>query len=156
MSSQSGDISKLVFKRTSGKSSDNISINTRTLEVLLEIDGKQNLSAIAKKTGLGIREIRSVISNLLKLKLIAPSTNGVKVLSNGFHQKITAELALAVGPIAEVLVEDALTDLGLRQGHVPLAKAAQLIEFVSRDIQREDKKSVFIKNMIAIVKKYQS
>lgn len=122
----------------------------------MEIDGKKNLNAIAQKTGIGMKDMRTVISNLLNQKLIAPSTNGVKVLSNGFHQKITAELALAVGPIAEVLVEDALADLGLRQGQVPLAKAAQLIELVSRDIQRDDKKSVFIKNMIAIVKKYQS
>lgn len=156
MSSQSGDISKLVFKRIKGNSSGNISINTRALEVLMEIDGKKNLNAIAQKTGIGMKDMRTVISNLLNQKLIAPSTNGVKVLSNGFHQKITAELALAVGPIAEVLVEDALADLGLRQGQVPLAKAAQLIELVSRDIQRDDKKSVFIKNMIAIVKKYQS
>lgn len=122
----------------------------------MEIDGKKNLNAIAQKTGIGIKDMRTLISNLLKQKLIAPSTNGVKVLSNGFHQKITAELALAVGPIAEVLVEDALADLGLRQGQVPLAKAAQLIELVSRDIQRDDKKSVFIKNMIEVVKKYQS
>lgn len=156
MSSQPVDISKLIFKRIKGNNSGNISINTHALEVLMEIDGKKNLNAIAQKTGIGMKDMRMVISNLLKQKLIAPSTNGVKVLSNGFHQKITAELALAVGPIAEVLVEDALSDLGVRKGYVPLAKAAQLIELVSRDIQRDDKKSVFIKNMIEIVKKYQS
>jgi hypothetical protein len=156
MSSQSRDISRLVFKRISGNYSSNVSINTRTLEVLMEIDGKKNLHDISRKTGIGIKDMRPVISNLLKQKLIAPSTNGVgvKVLTNGFHHKITAELALAVGPIAEVLVEDALTDLGLRPGRVPMTKAAQLIEMLSRDIQREDKKSAFIKNMIDLVKKY--
>jgi predicted transcriptional regulator len=155
MDIQSGDISKLVFKRVTRKDSGNVSIDTKSLEILMEIDGKANLGAIAQKAGMDAATIRAVISGLMKQNLIEPSSNGVKMLGNDFQEVLEAELALAVGPIAEVLVEDAYGDLGLTPGKVPLAKAAGLIELLSRDIQREEKKSAFIKTMIGVVKQYQ-
>ena len=156
MDIQSGDISKLVFKRVARKDSGNVSIDTRALEVLMEIDGKKNLNDIARKTGLDLANMRNVISGLVKQDLIAPASNGFKVLGAEFQQMLETELALAVGPIAEVLVEDALSDLGLRSGQIPMSKAAELVELLSRDIQREEKKSAFIKTMITIIKKFQA
>jgi hypothetical protein len=57
-----------------------------------------------------------------------------------------------VGPIAEVLIEDAMADLGYGNGSIPYSKAPELIELISRDIQREEKKAGFIKNMIDFLK----
>ena len=156
MDIQSGDIAKLVFKRSARKDSGNVSIDTRGLEVLMEIDGKKNLGAIAQKTGLDMTALRSVISGLVKQNLIQQSSNGVKMLGDEFQKMLESELALAVGPIAEVLVEDALSDLRMKPGQIPYSKAAELVELVSRDIQREEKKSTFIKTMIGVIKKFQS
>lgn len=156
MGIQSGDISKLVFKRTASNDSGKVSIDHLALEVLFEINGKASLGAIAQKTGMGMANIRSVITELMKQKLIAPVTNGVKVLGSDFLQALEDELAVAVGPIADVLVEDAFGDMGLPMGQVPINKAAELVELLSRDIQKEGKKSVFIKNMIGIIKNNQS
>ena len=156
MDIQSGDISKLVFKRVARKDSGNVSIDTRALEVLMEMNGKQNIGVIAQKTGMNMADMRSVVSGLVKQNLIQPSSNGVRMLGKEFNQALEAELALAVGPIAEVLIEDAVSDLGLKPGQIPLSKAAELVELISRDIQREEKKSAFIKTMIGVIKKFQS
>jgi hypothetical protein len=156
MDIQSGDISKLVFKRTARNDSGKISIDHGALEVLFEINGKASLGAIAQKTGLDMANMRSVVSKLVEQKLIVPITNGVKVLGSDFLQALEDELAVAVGPIADVLVEDAFGDMGLPMGQVPFKKAAELVELLSRDIQKEGKKAAFIKNMIGIIRNFQS
>lgn len=158
MDIRSSDISKLVFKRLTPQNSGSVSLDTRALEVLVEIDGKKNLSAISRETGLDIDDLRIVIFDLFKQKLIALVSNGVqsvKCLGFDFQKILTAQLTLSVGPIAEFLVEDALADLDLTPGKIPLAKAAELIEFVSRDIQQEDKRMAFIKTMLGIIKQVQ-
>lgn len=152
MDIRSNDISSLVFRRKTMKGIGNISIDVRSLAVLVEINGKQNMISIAQKTGLTMAQLREVISSLLKQNLIEASPNGVKFLSKHFLESLETELAIAVGPIAEVLVEDAMDDLGFADGRIPYAKAPELIELISRDIQREEKKADFIKNMIDILK----
>jgi hypothetical protein len=152
MDIRSRDISSLVFQRKAMKDIGNISIDSRSLAVLVEINGKQNMVSIAQKTGLNMAQLREVISSLLKQNLIEASTNGVKLLNKSFLEMLEAELAIAVGPIAEVLVEDAMADLGYSDGRIPYSNAPELIELVSRDIQREEKKADFIKNMIDIFK----
>ena len=96
--------------------------------------------------------MRDIIAQLLKLKLIALASDAVKVLSNGFYKTLGQELAMAVGPIAEVLIEDAILDLGFDVGKLPSYKAAELVEMLSREIQREDQKMAFTKKMIAVIK----
>jgi hypothetical protein len=152
MDIRSHDISSLVFQRKAMKDIGNISIDSRSLAVLVEINGKQNMVSIAQKTGLNMAQLREVISSLLKQNLIEASSNGVKILNKRFLEMLEAELAIAVGPIAEVLIEDAMADLGYGNGSIPYSKAPELIELISRDIQREEKKAGFIKNMIDFLK----
>lgn len=156
MGIQSEDISKLVFKRTASNDSGKVSIDHVALEVLFQINGNTSLDAIAQKTGMDMADVRSIISELMKQKLIAPITNGVKTLGSDFLQALEDEFAVAVGPIADVLVEDAFRDMGLTMGEVPINKAAELVELLSHDIQKKEKKSVFIKNMIGVIKNFQS
>ena len=152
MGTPSNDISKLIFKRTALKESGNVSIDTSALEVLMAMDGKKNLGAVAQSTGLDMATLRTVVSSLAKQKLIELSNNGDKMLGPDFQKILETQLAMALGPIAAVLVEEALADLNLNPGEIPLSRAAELIEILAIDIHREEKKSVFIQNMINIIK----
>ena len=152
MDIRSRDFNSLVCKRAAMKNTGRFSIDSRALAVLMEMDGQQNLAAIALKTGINMADMRGIVSELFKLKLIAPVSDRVKVLGNGFYRTLGKELALAVGPIAQVLIEDAVLDLGFDPGRLPAYKAAELVEMLAREIQREDQKAIFAKKMIAVIK----
>jgi hypothetical protein len=144
----SGDISVLVFRRVGKENLGEFSLDRRMLTVLMELDGKQNLSDVAKKTGLTLGATRDAISKLFQLKLIEPADVSISMLDEDFVDYLQAQLSLAIGPLAEVLIEDAVSDMGCQRSQIPSHRAAELIDLLAREIQREDKMLVFKQDML--------
>lgn len=59
-----------------------------------------------------------------------------------------ARLSKALGPIAEVVVEDEILDMGENRGSFHMERAAELINILARQIPREDRKIEFQKAMM--------
>jgi hypothetical protein len=72
-------------------------------------------------------------------------------VDNDFFRKLLDELALAVGPIASVLIEDEVQDLGHNVKSFPSFLATDLVDRLAGEIRREEKKAIFIKNMVSII-----
>ena len=128
------------------------SFYSHMLSVLMEMDGKQKIVSVAEKTGLSLADLRDIVSKLLGLNLIEPAQAAVTLLDKDFFDTLNAEMSLAVGPIAEVIIEDAVADLGLDLAQVPSHRAAELVELLAREIQRDEKKREFKQNMIRKIK----
>ena len=148
MAITSGDFAAMVFKRAVNSGQDTYFLDNHMLGFLIEMDGNKNVLDIAKKLGLNMTTSRDVISNLLKLKLIERVENGISILDRDFFDFLNMELSLAIGPIAEVLIEDALVDLGHDAGQFPRHRAAELVDLIARQIQKEDRRTVFKQNMV--------
>jgi len=67
-----------------------------------------------------------------------------------------AHLSLAVGPIAQVLIEDEVENMGYELSGFPGHRAADLIDNLAQEIRREEKKDVFLKMLATKIreKKY--
>ena len=152
MTSLSGEISEMVFRRSVSKDLGEFSFDGHMLNVLMEMDGQRKIVSIAEKTGLSMADVREIVSKLLDLKLIELAQSAVKMLDKDFFETLSAELSVAVGPIAEVIIEDAVGDLGLTFSRFPSQRAAELVELLSREIQRDEKKVAFKQNMISKIK----
>ena len=152
MDISSGNILALVFKRVVRENIGEISLDSNMLRVLMELDGKRNLSEIAKKTKMDMSEIRKVVSKLLQLKLVEPVQITVPMLDEDFFEYLQAKLSLALGPIAEIIIEDALKDLGHKRSQFPSHRAAELVDLVAREIQREEKTGPFKQDMVNKIK----
>ncbi|MDP3284034.1 MAG: hypothetical protein Q8M56_06375 [Desulfobacterales bacterium] len=149
----SGDIALLVFRRVAKSNMGEVSMDSRMLDVLMELDGKKNLGSIAKKAEMSTGNLREALSKLLKLNLIENVVERTGTfLDNDFLGYLNEQLALAIGPVAEVIIEDAVSDLGYRMSQIPSHKIAELIDLLSRDIQREEKKESFKLNMVKRIK----
>ncbi|UCF86146.1 MAG: hypothetical protein JSV50_11100 [Desulfobacteraceae bacterium] len=148
MDISSGNILALVFKRVVRKDIGEFSLDSDMLRVLMELDGRQNLGEVAKKTNVNMGVIRKVMPKLLQLKLVQLVESAVSMLDEDFFDYLQAELSLAIGPIAEVLVEDALNDLGHQRTQFPSHRAAELVDLLAREIQREEKMVQFKQNMV--------
>lgn len=144
----SGDISAVVFRRVVRGDLGEFSFDGHMLRVLMELDGKRSVAGVAQHLGLNMGAMRGVISRLLQLGLIEPVEGVVSMFDREFFDYLVAQLSLAIGPIAEVLAEDAVMDLGLNPSQFPSHRAAELVDLLARQIQREEKRTVFKHNMV--------
>jgi hypothetical protein len=148
----SGDLSALVFKRVPAQNLGEFSLDGQMLSVLMEVDGTRSVGAIAQKLGMTLGAIRPVVSRLLALKLIEAGEGSLSVLDAEFLDRLRSRLALAVGPIAEVLIEDAAGDLGYTPERFPTHRAAELVDLLARQIRREEKMAEFKQEMVSMIR----
>jgi hypothetical protein len=152
MDIMSDEISAMVFKRTIRKDLGEFSLNNQMLMILMEFNGKERVGTIAKKTGLDLTTMRKVIAKLLNLRIIELAEEATPPLEKDFFDYLGGQLSRAVGPIAQILIEDAVTDLGHETNKFPRHRAAELVEFLAREIQREEKKNTFKQQMVQKIK----
>ncbi len=79
----------------------------------------------------------------------------VSVLNGEFLDFIQNQLALALGPIAEFLIEDELLKFGDHPKKVPLYRAAELVNLLAHHIPRQEKKVAFQQAMAKKIKEAQ-
>ena len=142
----------MIYKRKVRDDLGNFSLDGQTLLILMELDGKVTLGALAGKTGLSMGTIREMISKLLKLKLIEKVEKEVIPVDGNFFRSLLDEFALAIGPIAGVLIEDEVQALGYDVNSFPGYLVTELVDRLAGEIRREEKKVVFSKNMVNIIR----
>ena len=148
MDISSGDISALVFRRVIREDAAEYSFDPQMLTLFMELDGKKSLAVISKKKEMKMSAVREATSKLLKIGLIEPVAEAVSVVDSDFMDTLKRELSLAIGPLASILIEDAVNDLGQNLSRFPTRRAAELVESLSHEIQREDKRAAFKQNMV--------
>ncbi len=152
MDLSSGDISALVFKPIVKDDLGNFSLDGHMLSVLMALDGKLSLGQVAQRAGLNMANLREAASKLHKLKLIESVERAANIVDKDFIDYLIAELSLALGPLAEVIVEDGVEDLGYTLQNFPTQRAAELINLLAQEIQRDQKQSEFKQNMVRKIK----
>ena len=144
----SGNISTMVFKQVVTNGQSDITLDSSFLNVFLGLDGKKNLGIIAQETGLNIDEIRNAIFKLLQLKLVESAAEDILMADDDFFNFLNTQLSLAVGPVAEILIEDEIVNMDHGISSYPASRAAELVEILSTSIEREEKKSAFKLSMV--------
>ncbi|MBP1742246.1 MAG: hypothetical protein H6Q48_4539 [Deltaproteobacteria bacterium] len=152
MDISSGDISAIVFRRIVREDAGEYSFDAQMLKLFMELDGKKSLAAISKKTGLKMSTVREAANKLLRLKLIEQVAEAVAVVDADFMDALKRALSLAIGPLAPILIEDAVNELGQSATRFPTRRAPELVESLSREIAREDKRAVFKVAMVRKIK----
>ena len=73
-------------------------------------------------------------------------------LNDEFFDLLKIQLSLAIGPIAGYIIEDEVQGFGGDLTTVPRHRAAELVDLLSRQIQRQEKKIAFQQAMLKIIK----
>jgi len=152
MDLSSGDISFMIFRRTVTNGLGDFSLDRQTLNIYMQLNGAETLGQLAEKTGQNLGTLRLVISNLLAIGLIEEVQRNIVMLDGDFFRYLINQLSLATGPIASVLIEDEIHSLGYEVDQFPDYRAAELVNKLAAEIRREEKKSIFIKNMISKIR----
>ena len=114
----------------------------------MALNGKKTLGEIAQQANLNMATIREAVGKLLDLKLIDIIKSDVQVLDNDFISFLVSEMSIAIGPLGEVIVEDGLEDLRYNKTNFPTHRAAELINLLAQEIQRDEKRTEFKQSMV--------
>lgn len=142
----------MIYQRKVRDDLGDFSLDGKTLLILMELDGKATLGALAGKIGLRMGSIRELIASLLKLGLVEKVEKEIIPVDIDFFRNLLDGLALALGPIASVIIEDEVQDLGHDVNNFPSYLVAELVDRLAGEIRREEKKAIFIKNMVNLIR----
>ena len=151
-----GDISKLVLKRTVRADLGEVSLDSEMLQVLMELDGAKNLGQVSRALNMSLKQLRFVLNKLFKLNLCEAARDAIPTLDRDFFNYLSAELSRAMGPIADVVIEDEISDMGEDQSKFPAHRAAELVDMLARQILREERKVAFQQAMVKKLREIQT
>ena len=152
MYTRSGDPLSERYRRVLRNDVGELSLDGQMLAVFMESDGEKTLRQVADKTGMDPRAAVAAVAKLTDLQLVEPVAQVVAAVGEVFVRDLIAEFSLAIGPIADVVVEDTVLDLGYDLASFPANRAAELVELLAQELQRESDRLTFKKNMLERIK----
>jgi hypothetical protein len=142
-----GDISPLVFQLSVKNEPGELSLDKEMLAVIRELDGKKSIGMVVKNTGLELDKIREIIAKLLTHGIIALVNQSMPMMKEDFFVYLTDQLSKATGPMAEVLIDEAVASLDCSQSLFPRHRVQELIDLLAPKIFREEKRAAFKENL---------
>ena len=152
MDFSSSELSAMVFKRVVRQDIGEFPLDHQMLSVFMALDGKAPLGVVARKTGLNMSSMREIIAKLMQNGLVEKEDRKIVMLDKDFFDYLMAHLSIAVGPIAQVLIEDEVENLGCELSRFPGHRVAELIDKLAQEIRREEIKNKFIEKMAAKIR----
>ncbi len=143
----------LFFRKIIRKDSDEISLDADMIRLLIAIDENKSLYQIAEEVDMETTTLKKTLSKLLEQRLIEPVKKDVPYLDHLFLEALRINLSKIIGPMAEILIEDAVAEMELKTSEIPVNQAAELINNLSLEIPDEKDRIEFKKSMLSILNK---
>lgn len=138
---------------------DSISISAAEWEVLAQIDGAATVGQLARTLGRSdleaVRAFYSLkISGLIELSVEPARPVAVVLAGKPFFQALQTAVAAAMGPLAEIIIDDALEDIGFTRRTLPRSEMSAVAERISREIRESENRSRFQQTMLAALRSH--
>ena len=151
MDLRSGDISRVVLRPNVRQDMEAFKLSSAMLNVLAALDGYRDVSDVVEMLGMGWGEIRQVLIKLQDKDLIAPVKEREQALSSRFFEILEEHLAVYMGPVAGMLVEDIVRSMGEEKGRFPVRRAKELVDRLAEEIASLQKKQEFRRSLEEIL-----
>lgn len=145
MDNRSDDISNSIFRRTVTSLNGQIAMSGRMLDLLIMLDGSSTVSDVAQKMKISLTDMRPLLSKLVACGVVEEAVQSIPPQFFGY---MVARLSKIAGPMARMMVEDAVLDISGGSSQVPTNRCAELIEMLGRQIPNKNQKAAFIQEML--------
>src|SRR5512139_1499929 len=135
----------LFFRKVIRDEMGRVSLEPQMVRLLVTIDESKPIGTTARELGINLASLRETLQKLLRLGLVEQVENTGAVLNGSFVADLREHMARAVGPMAEVLIEETVDEMGVAMARIPAHLGAERIGNLARQIQREEKRSEFQK-----------
>lgn len=150
-------LSNVVFRLSTSELAGEINLKPEAWRILSQVDGVRTLSEIAQRIGMDMATAQRVAESLLQAHILEVASGTLApvraTVDVAFFNQLGLELARAVGPLASVIVEDAIAALGEKQESFPRERLADLIERVSEEIRDPARRLRFQQVMLEAMRK---
>lgn len=141
------------YRKRIRKDLPSVSLNADMIRLLLVIDERKSIYQLSAEAEMDAATFKRTIGSLLGQGLIEPVQRDTLPLDHTFLHAMRLNLARVIGPMAEILIDDVMAELGLSPSHIPADQAAEIINRLAREIPGEPSQIQFKKSMIPILKK---
>jgi hypothetical protein len=146
----------LVFKLSSKGAPDEVRLKHEAWSVLSQIDGKKTVGDISDELKMGEHDTAWILYKLFTSGLIevatGPQRKEKKLVDVGFFGLVEERLAQIIGPVASVILEEEIINMGEEKGSFPVEKVSLLVEKVSGDIADDAQRIAFQKATLDALK----
>ncbi len=138
-----------VFRLSLQKGTENKNINADQWNILALCNGTKTVSEIAEALNWdGFRASKTILQ-LVQLGLLEKAgehkPTEKKLVSESFLMTVEAELRKTIGPMAPIIIDDKLSDLGATRDSLAQEDALSFVEKLSEDIPRDSKRKEFLR-----------
>lgn len=146
----------VVFRLAGHKGSDDINLKSTEWNILTQVNAMRSVGEISNALNLDEFTVAKTLDELYSAGLLEivekPEPPPEKMMGREFFKKVDGELAKALGPIASVIVDDQIAEMGEQRDAFPQNKAAELVEAVSSEIADEGKRIRFQRSMLEVLR----
>ena len=144
-----------IFHLSLQKSQENKNINAEQWNVLALCNGTKNVSEITETLSWDEFKTSKIIFQLIQLGLLVRAEGQrpaeKKLVGENFFLKVENELKRAVGPVASVIIDDKLEEVGNTRSSFPQDQTLSFIEALGEEIPRDGQKKEFLRVMIEVL-----
>lgn len=130
-----------------------VSLDADMISLLLVIEEHKSLYQIAAEVEMDGASFKSTLRRLLEQGLVEIIQKPAPHLGRTFLQAVRVNLTRVIGPVAEIILEEATAELNLNPSEIPVDQAAELIYRISREIPDEDSQTQFQRSIMPILNK---
>ncbi len=144
---------KIFDRKKIPRDDDRIALDAEMMRLLIAIDENKSLSQIAAEVGMQPQTLKQNLAKLIQLGLVEPVRKGLPVLDKIFLPALNINLSKAIGPMADFLIEEIISELDVSTSGIPVHQAAEMITSLSHEIPDAEKRIEFKKAMMEILNK---
>lgn len=144
------------YRKVIRPDNEEVSLDADMIRLLIAIDENKSLYQIAEEVDMENTAFKRTLSKLLQQGLIESVQKDIPVLDETFLHALRINLSRAIGPMAEILIDDGAAELELNPSAIPVHQAAELITNLSLEIPDEESRIQFKRSMLAILNKVRS
>lgn len=149
-------LTQVVFKLSSSELSDEINLKPEAWRILSQVNGVRTLGEIAQAVGMSAEAASQIAETLLQARILEVAREGVAQVNpnvdEAFFQNVARELARAIGPLADIILEDTIAAFGETRASFPRARVADLVERVSEEIPDAARRLRFQQAMLSLIR----
>ncbi len=140
------------FRKTNLSSTGELEFDQDMLALLMAVDENKTLLQVAKVIKMDPEVFKECFLKLYKLKLIEEVKEKVDYVDSEFLDEIGENLIQLLGPLGEVLMQDAAEKLNTEMPHIPKNDIAEYIKAIATEIPGDKQKIDFQKAMLEKIK----
>lgn len=145
------ELSEMTFKQSEKVNISDLSLDIKMLNIFWAMDGSRDFKTVAREDGYDHEELAAGVQNLMRMGALEAIQVLEGVVDKETLDSLTQNLSQAIGPMAGILVENTISDLGHTLFSFPKHKLGQLVGQLAQEIGDEEGSASFKSSMAHLI-----